>query len=199
MEHISKLFHVNKLFQLAQTPVEEKDVQMFLKREGLDDDLTVLVNTRLLQMKQVGACRIYYPMPMVADNPTEIAKGDENLLVFLKKQLEIITARPTTEELKKNIEELKGKRDKLVLELWSRNSGSNSATEKVEPTPIIPAVKAEAKPEVALQIARLTHAKIDALHSLNDAKDETHRLLGILAELNQCTVKDMYKALRIEE
>lgn len=36
MEHIGKLFHINKLFQLSQAPMDEEEMQEFLRKEGFD-------------------------------------------------------------------------------------------------------------------------------------------------------------------
>ncbi len=72
----------------------------------------------------------------------------------------------------------------------------------------------ELSAEDAAKMTKLNHQKIEALHVLNEEKDLSHkyayllwryhneliyyRLFGVLAELNQCTVKDIYSMVREE-
>ncbi len=48
------------------------------------------------------------------------------------------------------------------------------------------------------ELNALAMRKIEALHRYNEVKDLAQKLLGMLAEMSQCSVRDLHKQFGVE-
>ncbi|KAL6057899.1 hypothetical protein QOT17_015157 [Balamuthia mandrillaris] len=113
-------------------------------------------------------------------------------------------------------QQLRQEADQLVVQLWERNQYYDSFLHSQEE--VADRVQQERRPpEKRRKITHTLNAqveeeskssqvpkelelkKMEALHKYNEVKDLAHKLLGILAEASQCTVKQLYESFNIEQ